>query len=580
MATSRGFHNALVALTPGVLSIIGNFTETAVRELDSETERRVVKVQIILQAHATMSAVLHSFDIPSCAVAFDGEQVFMTTLGAFAHVFRANIVEPAYRSKTFEVRLCKYFGRGFALVLPGLRDDAFRGGEHLELPHLWLEAATARGRLVYGAAAPMTLAQASYYVPEGLNDVEAFASKQRWRDATTFFQPHSELVQRLNVASAATGKSEFVVVVVCDRPDDALACFDNSAINLRKFATRGPPTLSSLLPRAQFVNALDMCIAGLDIRDTKPRYAFMHPPNTRDILRSPSLMNTRLAHEHAKHVFGLTDNEFVRLVGSSYVAMMSHTRSTPLTFNRAFESRRAAAIAAYDAACAGIEWWVSRDAYLARSAAANPDAMTCADWCGAAWRGDAAPQCTLDVGGLWAQLLFRHEQQLSEVLDNLAALEQQLAADPEGEQQLAADPEESQLAADPEEGVKRTDNAAGRFTGTLPTNAAIMCLLCKPSPEHHVLGHPCTHNVPYKEWRGVSGGCGLCLDDYLGAKYRKIVTCDHAVHSLDPGADAAGRCITLVKKGHEDCTFCRTNFAPRVASRRIVALRVKWPSNV
>ena len=97
-----------------------------------------MKLQIILRAFPSLSSILHGFDVPSCCIAYDGRQVYMTYLAAWAHAFRANIVWPAYQSTTYERRLIKYFSRGYALVIPLIRRDIFVKDIAVKLPHLIL----------------------------------------------------------------------------------------------------------------------------------------------------------------------------------------------------------------------------------------------------------------------------------------------------------------------------------------------------------------------------------------------------------------------------------------------------------
>lgn len=110
------------------------------------------KYQIILRAFPSVSALLHGFDVPACCAAFDGRTARVTTLGLHAQRFRVNLVNPAYRSTTYERRLVKYFLRGYALGLVGLAPGALRAGARLALPHLALMPAAVRGLRAEGQA--------------------------------------------------------------------------------------------------------------------------------------------------------------------------------------------------------------------------------------------------------------------------------------------------------------------------------------------------------------------------------------------------------------------------------------------
>jgi hypothetical protein len=75
-------------------------------------------VQVILRTYHSISAILHGFDLGSSAVGFDGRQVYFTSLSQFSYRNMVNMVNPERRSPTYENRLIKYLGRGFAIVMP------------------------------------------------------------------------------------------------------------------------------------------------------------------------------------------------------------------------------------------------------------------------------------------------------------------------------------------------------------------------------------------------------------------------------------------------------------------------------
>ena len=105
------------------------------------------KMQIMLRAYPSVSALLHAFDVPAACVAFDGRVTVATALGAHAHLTRTNLVWPAYRSTTYEVRLVKYFvDKGFGLAFPHLRRDALAAPGVVRLEHLELEVLETAGR--------------------------------------------------------------------------------------------------------------------------------------------------------------------------------------------------------------------------------------------------------------------------------------------------------------------------------------------------------------------------------------------------------------------------------------------------
>lgn len=110
---------------------------------DRTCERCSVKIQLILRAYPSVSAILHAFDLASSAVAFDGTDVLTTALGAYAHLYRVNPVNPAYRSTSYEHRLTKYFRRGFGLALPHLKLPEWKRYAGYRLRHLAFELSEA-----------------------------------------------------------------------------------------------------------------------------------------------------------------------------------------------------------------------------------------------------------------------------------------------------------------------------------------------------------------------------------------------------------------------------------------------------
>ena len=75
-----------------------------------------IEIQIILRDYFSISEILHSFDISSCAIAYDGKTTYFTKLAEWSLINHLNIILPEYRSSTYEIRLKKYFDRGFGLV--------------------------------------------------------------------------------------------------------------------------------------------------------------------------------------------------------------------------------------------------------------------------------------------------------------------------------------------------------------------------------------------------------------------------------------------------------------------------------
>ena len=76
------------------------------------------RVQIILRLYSSPAEVLMGFDIDSCCVAYDGTSVSCLPRWRRAVNGSFNLVDPARRSPSYELRLSKYALRGFAVAVP------------------------------------------------------------------------------------------------------------------------------------------------------------------------------------------------------------------------------------------------------------------------------------------------------------------------------------------------------------------------------------------------------------------------------------------------------------------------------
>jgi hypothetical protein len=80
-----------------------------------------VTVQIILRMYSSISEILHGFDIGASQVAWDGKDVYFTSMGRVAYEQGINVLNLTKRRGSYEYRLRKYSTRGFATVLPNMR---------------------------------------------------------------------------------------------------------------------------------------------------------------------------------------------------------------------------------------------------------------------------------------------------------------------------------------------------------------------------------------------------------------------------------------------------------------------------
>ena len=73
------------------------------------------EIQIILRLYQTPSEVLHGFDVDSCCLGFDGNDIWMTQRAYFAIKNGYNTVNFNRLSPSYELRLAKYGCRGMAI---------------------------------------------------------------------------------------------------------------------------------------------------------------------------------------------------------------------------------------------------------------------------------------------------------------------------------------------------------------------------------------------------------------------------------------------------------------------------------
>ena len=88
------------------------------------------RFQIILRLYKTISEILHKFDLGSSSVGYDGKSVYLTTLGKFCYEHMCNVVDISKKDLCYEVRLEKYFKRGFNIVLPHFNIEIMKRDYH------------------------------------------------------------------------------------------------------------------------------------------------------------------------------------------------------------------------------------------------------------------------------------------------------------------------------------------------------------------------------------------------------------------------------------------------------------------
>ena len=76
------------------------------------------EIQIILRLYRTVSEILHGFDVDSCSMGYDGENIYLTERALYAIQHGYNTVNFDRLSNSYEARLAKYGTRGMAVKIP------------------------------------------------------------------------------------------------------------------------------------------------------------------------------------------------------------------------------------------------------------------------------------------------------------------------------------------------------------------------------------------------------------------------------------------------------------------------------
>jgi hypothetical protein len=85
----------------------------------TNSNKKELKIQIIYhRLYKCIYEVLAGFDVDSCAVAYDGNEVFLTARSLNAFQTRMNVVDLTRRSPSYEYRMHKYVPRGFGIYIP------------------------------------------------------------------------------------------------------------------------------------------------------------------------------------------------------------------------------------------------------------------------------------------------------------------------------------------------------------------------------------------------------------------------------------------------------------------------------
>lgn len=85
----------------------------------------VPSIQIILRAYDSIEHILLGFDIDSCCIGYDGKQIICSQRFLRAIKYGYNLIDLTRLSVTYELRLMKYYKRGFdiAMIEPNIKEQ-------------------------------------------------------------------------------------------------------------------------------------------------------------------------------------------------------------------------------------------------------------------------------------------------------------------------------------------------------------------------------------------------------------------------------------------------------------------------
>ena len=91
----------------------------------NEMKKKLLPVQLVLSPCRSPLEVIIKFDIDSCCVVFDPVKRVVQCLPRFRRALQmsVNVTDMAMRSPSYETRLEKYAQRGFAIGIPGFREE-------------------------------------------------------------------------------------------------------------------------------------------------------------------------------------------------------------------------------------------------------------------------------------------------------------------------------------------------------------------------------------------------------------------------------------------------------------------------
>ena len=103
------------------------------------------EIQLITREYGSIAEVIYGFDIPPCAVAWDGNKLYMTPAAVYAHKTGVFELDLTKRRRSFEDRIAKYVEiKGFGVVMPNLdmekSQEAYAEDGNIKLPFMHIKS--------------------------------------------------------------------------------------------------------------------------------------------------------------------------------------------------------------------------------------------------------------------------------------------------------------------------------------------------------------------------------------------------------------------------------------------------------
>jgi hypothetical protein len=331
----RGPYRYIVEkLAPGVITLYPTSDASGRGSYGDEPD---AAVQIILRAFPSVSSILYGFDIPSCCVAYDGVKTRMTPLAAYAHTTRVNIVNPEYRSASYEYRLLKYFGRGYAIAMPHMAPGIVPEGKLFEMPHITIGATVVIGNYMSGEFR--------------VNKSHDVATSDY--DVTSSPMAQHNTVERVTWSHIAHNRR-------------CIASGSRGFI-LYGLTTRRSRTRAIILPAQQ-------------LAEMEPREPFLNDLRW----KADNLVDVsgRININHLRTVFNMPDDEIVKFVTRVSRAVVRRGRNG-VNVRPTLDKLVNDAIGKYDAAAAiPINWWITTDPSRQYTVSLNPRMEDPSEWYG------------------------------------------------------------------------------------------------------------------------------------------------------------------------------------------------------